>query len=51
MNRGFLQAFVPEYNREELHSEPIIDKGFKPLYDAVVRHEGIDQKSRGEQDE
>jgi hypothetical protein len=51
MNRGFLQAFVPEYNWEELHSEPIIDKGLKPLYDTAVKHEEIDQKSRGEQDE
>jgi len=51
MNRGFLQAFFPEYNREELHFEPIIDKGLKPLYDTVLKHDETDQKSRGEQDE
>lgn len=51
MNRGFLQALFPERNWEELHSVLFIDKGLKSLYDAVVKHEEMNQKSRGERDE
>jgi hypothetical protein len=51
MNRGFLRAFFPEHKREELDSEPIIDRSLKPLYETALKHEEIDEKSRGEQDE
>lgn len=51
MNRGFLRAFFPEYKREELHSEPIIDRGLKPLYYTNLKHDETDQEPRGEQDE
>ena len=45
MNRGFLQAFIPEHDLGELRSEPIIDKDLKPLYDTAVKHEETNQKN------